>query len=87
MGKWRFGIRMKTKISRNPKASTSNRLGYLNEKFHAYRNQSIENLGKSDKHPIETLKQLKTTQNQTLGVTAELQKCNGLLYANITKFR
>jgi len=87
MVKWRLTGKMKIKINKNPRTNTSNKFGYLKEKLYFHKNQNIANFSNYDSQITATQIQGKTNSNPTINVTTELQKNNGLLYANVTKFR
>ncbi len=87
MIKWRLTGKMKIKINKNPRTNTSNKFGYLKEKLYLHKKQNIANFSNYDSHIATALIQGKTNSNTTINVTTELQKNNGLLYANVTKFR
>ncbi len=78
---------MKMKINKNPRTNTSNKLGYLKEKLYFHKNQNITNFSNYDSQITAMQIQGKANSNPTINVTTELQKNNGLLYANVTKFR
>ena len=87
MVKWRLTDKMKIKIGKNPRTNTSNKFGYLKEKLYSHKKQNITSFSNYDSHIAVALIQEKTNSNPTINVTTELQKNNGLLYANIIKFR
>jgi hypothetical protein len=78
---------MKIKISKNPRTNTSNKFGYLKEKLYLHEKQKITDFSNYALQIAAALIEGKTNSNPTINVTTELQKNNGLLYANITKFR
>lgn len=87
MVKWRLTDKMKIKIGKNPRTNTSNKFGYLKEKLYPHKKQNITSFSNYDSTIAMALIQGKANSNSTINVTTELQKNNGLLYANVTKFR
>jgi len=87
MVRWRLTNKMKMKIDKNTRTNTSNKFGYLKEKLYFHKNQNITNLSNYDSYINSTRIQGKANSNLTINITTELQKNNGLLYANVTKFR
>lgn len=87
MVKWRLTGKMRMKIDKNPRTNTSNKLGYLKEKLYLHKKQNKANFSNYDPHIAAALIQGKANSNPTINVTTELQKNNGLLYANVAKFR
>jgi hypothetical protein len=60
---------------------------YLNEKLSSYKRQNITHLSSYDQTHATALIQGNVNKNPSINGTNELQKSNGLLYPNITKFR
>jgi hypothetical protein len=82
---------MKIKIGRSsekPKNDTPNTLGTILDKLGTNRRRDIARFLTINKHNHTTiLAQTQPHSNPAVLVEAERQQCNGLLYANITKFR
>ena len=87
MGKWRFNGKVKIKLRRNTNTQTSNRLGIFKKRLRPYGKQRITSLLKLHATHSATLNPTRVHPNPALKTAAELQKCNGLLYANIKKIR
>ena len=79
---------MKIRIGRSaekPKNNTPNALG---TKLGANKRRNITRFLTINKHSYTTLlAQTQQNPNPAVLVEAECQQCNGLLYANITRFR
>ena len=87
MGKWRFDIKVESKLRRNTNTQSSNRLGIFKKRLRPFGKQRITSLLKLHASHSATLSPSRVHPNAALKTAAELQKCNGLLYANIKKIR
>lgn len=90
MVKCKCSNKMKIKIRRTPKNSKINilnKFGYLTKKLGTHKKQNIAHFSTNHNNHYTTLNQIQAHSNPELQIEIERQKCNGLLYANITKFK